>query len=95
MLHLIYNLNKNAKITVNTPFGITHPSLLNDVVEQGTVLGPILCSTSTAEYCESNIGVAVHNSVVSSLLWVDNNNFLHHNNSYKEVGNMYRGYLFT
>ena len=71
ILHLIYNLNKNAKITVNTPYGITHPSLLNDVVEQGTVLGPILCSTSTAEYCESNIGVAVHNSVVSSLLWVD------------------------
>ena len=35
------------------------------------MLGPILCSTSTAEYCESNVGVAVHDTVVSSLLWVD------------------------
>ena len=71
ILHLIYNLNKEAKITVKTPYGKTHPSVLTDIVEQGTVLGPILCSTSTAEYCGSNIGVAVLDAVVSSLVWVD------------------------
>ena len=71
LLHLIYNLNKQAKITVKTPYGKTQQSVLTDIVEQGTVLGPILCSTSTAEYCDSNIGVAVLDAVVSSLVWVD------------------------
>ena len=72
LLHLIYNLNKEAKITVKTPYGgKTRQPVLNDIVEQGTVLGPILCSTSTAEYCEDNVGVAVNDSVVSSLVWVD------------------------
>ena len=71
ILHLIYNLNKQAKITVKTPYGSTRQSVLEDIVEQGTVLGPILCSTSTAEYCENNIGIAVFNAIVSSLVWVD------------------------
>ena len=71
LLHLIYNLNKQAKITVKTPYGKTRHSVLTDIVEQGTVLGPVLCSTSTAEYCGSNVGVSVLNAVVSSLVWVD------------------------
>ena len=71
ILHIIYNLNKQAKITVKTPYGRTRQTVLTDIVEQGTVLGPILCSTSTAEYCGSNVGVAVLDAVVSSLVWVD------------------------
>ena len=71
LLHLIYNLNKKAKITVKTPYGRTNPSVLYDIVEQGTVLGSTLCSTATAEYCETNVGIAVNNTVVSSLVWVD------------------------
>ena len=35
------------------------------------MLGPNLCSVSTAEYCETNTGVAVGRAVVSSLLFVD------------------------
>ena len=50
ILHLIYNLNKEAKFTVKTPYGTTSRTGVQDIVEQGTVLGPILCSSSTAEY---------------------------------------------
>ena len=71
ILHLVYNLNKKAKIVVKTPFGLTNESLIEDIVEQGTVLGPNLCSVSTAEYCETNTGVAVGRAIVSSLLFVD------------------------
>ena len=71
VLHLIYNLNKEAKFTVKTPFGPTKQTVVRDIVEQGTVLGPVLCSSSTAEYCGKNIGVAVLDTIISSLLWVD------------------------
>ena len=71
ILHLIYNLNKEAKFTVKTPYGATNQTVVRDIVEQGTVLGPVLCSTSTAEYCGTNTGVAVLDTIVSSLLWVD------------------------
>ena len=71
ILHLIYNLNKEAKFTVKTPYGATTRTVVQDIVEQGTVLGPVLCSSSTAEYCGTNTGVAVLDTIVSSLLWVD------------------------
>ena len=71
ILHLVYKLNKTAKIVVKTPYGLTEESVIEDIVEQGTVLGPNLCSVSTAEYCETNKGVAVGGAVVSSLLFID------------------------
>ena len=71
ILHLIYNLNKEAKFKVNSPFGLTSQTTVKDIVQQGTVLGPILCSSSTAEYCGKNAGVAVLDTIISSLLWVD------------------------
>ena len=71
ILELVYKMNKKAKIRVKTPYGMTKMSEIEDIVEQGTVLGPSLCSVSTAEYCETNIGVAVGEAVVSSLIFVD------------------------
>ena len=71
ILHLVYLLNKKATIVVNTPFGLTEESYIEDIVEQGTVLGPNLCSVTTAEYCSINKGIAVCDAVVISLLFVD------------------------
>ena len=56
ILQLIYNLNKEAQITVKTPFGRTSTALVEDIVQQGQVLAPDLCSASTAEYCGKNRG---------------------------------------
>ena len=71
ILHLVYNLNKEANITINTPYGLTSPTKITDIVEQGTVLGSNLCSSSTAEYCEMNKGIYIGPARVKSLLYVD------------------------
>ena len=70
-LQLIYSLNKNATVTVQTPYGETSPFKSDPIVKQGTILGPSLCSSSTGEYCDINPGVCVGNLVISSLLFVD------------------------
>ena len=71
MLQLIYNLNEKAEVIVKTPYGLTSSFVTEPIVKQGTVLGPILCSSSTAEYCGRNEGVQVGDMVLSSLLYVD------------------------
>ena len=70
-LQLIYNLNKKAGVVVQTPFGATPIFQTDPIVKQGTVLGPCLCSSSTAEYCCKNSGVSVGSTIISSLLYVD------------------------
>ena len=71
MLQLIYNLNRQAKVVVKTPYGLTTPFETEPIVKQGTVLGSALCSSSTAEYCGTNKGVQVGDMMLSSLLYVD------------------------
>ena len=70
-LQLIYNMNKSATVMVSTPYGETSAFKSDPIVKQGTILGPSLCSSSTAEYCGINPGVCVGNLVISSLLFVD------------------------
>ena len=70
-LQLIYNLNKRAVVTVQTPFGPSPTFETDPIVKQGTVLGPCMCSSSTGEYCGRNPGVCVGTTVISSLLYVD------------------------
>ena len=70
-LQLIYNLNKRAEVTVQTPYGPSATFKTNPIVKQGTVLGPCLCSSSTGEYCGINPGVSVGNVTISSLVYVD------------------------
>ena len=70
-LQLIYNLNKRAVVTVQTPFGPSPTFETDPIVKQGTVLGPCMCSSSTGEYCGRNPGVCVGSTVISSLVYVD------------------------
>ena len=71
ILQSIYALNREANITVKTPYGPTSTATVEDIVQQGRVLAPDLCSASTGEYCGSNKGVAVGTVVVSTLAFVD------------------------
>ena len=71
ILQLIYNLNREALISVKTPYGPTSSSIIQEVVQQGRVLAPDLCSASTGEYCGLNKGVTVGTCVISSLAFVD------------------------
>ena len=53
ILDLIYRLNQRAEIVVRTRFGDTDPFVVNDLVWQGTVLGPILNNCSLAQMCKA------------------------------------------
>ena len=63
-LQLMYNLNKSATVTVQTPYGETSAFQTDPIVKQGTILGPSLCSSSTGEYCDINPGVCVGNLII-------------------------------
>ena len=71
LLPLIYKLNEKAVVSVKTPHGLTTEFDANNIVKQGTVLGPNICSTSTAEYCDKNSGVPVGDTMIGPLVFVD------------------------
>ena len=41
---LLYNVNSSVKVAVKTPVGKTHSGSLSNVITQGDVFGPMLCS---------------------------------------------------
>ena len=43
-LQLLYNVNSHVKMAVKTPVGISHREDIKNVVTQGDVFGPLLCS---------------------------------------------------
>ena len=73
ILMLIKRLNETSEITVKTPVGNTSEFKVENIVKQGTVLGPLLCSASTAECCEEHKqgGVSIGATSIRSLAYVD------------------------
>ena len=53
ILYLIYLLNRNADVIVETPFGDTEAFTIPNLVKQWTVLGPILNNFSLGEISDS------------------------------------------
>ena len=86
MLSLIWKLNEEAKILINTPNGNTEPFMIKTIVKQGSVLGSNLCSTSTAEFCNERItgGVNIGSLNLSSSLFVDDSTTIDGNADDKE-----------
>ena len=72
-LAIIKELNNTADIVVKTPVGNTSEFTVQNIVKQGTVLGPLLCSASTAECCveHKSGGVRIGSTSVKSLAYVD------------------------
>ncbi len=71
LLKLIYEMNKTAIVQVKTPYGLTNPTEVTDIVKQGGVLGSPMCSATTAEYCDINIGIPIGTATVATLAFVD------------------------
>ena len=46
-IQMIYNLNKETEITIDTPQGKTRTVTVKEIVKQGTILGPNLCCIVT------------------------------------------------
>ena len=71
ILKLIYEMNKRAIVQIKTPYGLTEPVDVTDIVKQGGVLGSPMCSATTAEYCEQNKGICLGQASIASLAFVD------------------------
>ena len=85
ILYNIYELNTKACIKVKTPIGSTERFEKENLVKQGTVLGPICCSANIAEV-DGEIeerGVSVGNAVMKTLAHVDD--ILNMNKSIRDV----------
>ena len=72
-LSTLYRMNKKATIQVKTPVGISEKFSCETIVKQGTVSGPPLCSTSTAEFVDRNKvrGFPIGGYCISSMILVD------------------------
>ena len=70
-LKLVYEMNRKAQVQVKTPYGLTPPIEVNDIVKQGGILGSPMCSATTAEYCGINKGVTMGEATIASLAFVD------------------------
>ena len=72
-IQLMYQLNSEAEITIDTPLGKTEKQKVSNIVKQGTVLGPDLCCIETdqvnkiGEHQERYVG----EQVVGILVFVD------------------------
>ena len=91
VLSFIKKLNETSDIVVKTPVGETTEFTIKNIVKQGTVLGPLLCSASTAECCSEHTtgGVSIGSTCIRSLAYVDDildiNQDLESSNSAHEV----------
>ena len=46
-VYMLYEMNKESNIVIETPVGITDSITLHAIVEQGTIFCPKLCSVAT------------------------------------------------
>ena len=70
-MKLLYEMNKKAVVQVKTPYGLTEPFDVTDIVKHGGILGSQMCSATTAEYCEQNKGITIGQATIASLAFVD------------------------
>ena len=70
---MIYQMNKDTEITVDTPSGRTEKRCVGEVVKQGTVLGPTLCCIETDQINQigEDQGKPLGNQVIGILVFVD------------------------
>ena len=61
ILDLVFEMNQNAEILVKTPFGNTKPIFMENLVRQGTAMGPVLNNRSLDRVCHE--GQSYQNSV--------------------------------
>ena len=72
-IEMVYRLNEDTNIVVETPFGKTDQVKVGEVVKQGTVLGPQLCCVETDQVNKigENQDKALGDQIVAVLIFVD------------------------
>ena len=71
ILDSIYKMNHKAEIVVKTPFGDCYPIFAENIVRQGTVLGPILNNCSLDKVCQESESYQSGTVNIKSLEFVD------------------------
>ena len=75
ILSIIRDLNKQCNIVVKTPVGLTEEFSINNIVQQGSVCGGVLCSSSMGEVHEeikvggTQVGTAILKVLVYGYMW--------------------------
>ena len=64
-------MSKKASISINTPLGRTDPFVLENLVKQGTVLGPVLNNCSLDRVPKEGSGYQMGLVNIKSLEFVD------------------------
>ena len=63
---------------IKTPFGLTEELILNMILKQGTVNGPILCCCTVGKFCDhcvqNDVAVGVHDIEIPPIAFVDDIN---------------------
>ena len=70
-LYFIYLLSKKASISINTPFGRTDPFVLENLLKQGTVLGPVINDCSLDRVPKEGSGYQMGRVNIKLLEFVD------------------------
>ena len=86
-IYLIYLLNTKASVTVNTPFGRAPVLELKHIVNQGTVIGPILNNCSLDTICGDGSGYQMGHTVIKPMEFVDDLADANHNMQSASVSN--------
>ena len=73
MLPFIRKLNSQDEVSVKTPMGYADTLNIKSLVKQGTVIGPLLCSATIAEFCEEHgaSGAVIGDTTIRSLAFVE------------------------
>ena len=64
-------MNHKAEIVVTTPFGDCNPIFVENIVRQGTVLGPVLDNCSLDKVCHESESYQTGTVNIKSLEFVD------------------------
>ena len=86
-LYFIYLLSRKAHTTINTPLGRTNPFVLENLVKQGTVLGPVLNNCSVDIIPKEGSGYQMGLANIKFLEFVDDIADVNRNFSYLSHSN--------
>ena len=53
-VYMLYEINKKSNIVIQTPVGMTDNISVHEIVKQGTIFGPKLCSVATENINNNN-----------------------------------------
>ena len=71
---LLHDMNKQAKIVIETPNGLTEPITVQRIVKQGTVFGPVMCCANSQRINnmkEKNITMITPSLHIEAMAYVD------------------------